>query len=521
MKLYINSRLFGLTLWSLLSLLLCNIDSVFGQEKEQPNVLVIFVDDLGWQDLSEPFYKEKTLLNKRFHTPNLENLAKESVKFTDAYATPVCTPSRVSFLTGMNAAHHRVTLWTHPEANRPTDSSDELLDPPSWNINGLSSEKDIPFTYYATPLPEILKNHGYYTIHIGKAHWGVAGTPGASPLNLGFMVNVAGHSAGHPQSYYGEENYGNYPSKAGYQSVPDLMEYHGTPIFLTSALTKEAIKALREPLKREEPFFMHFSNYAVHVPIQADPRFVDKYLENGLDSIEAAYASLVEGYDESIGELVSFLKEEGVYDNTVIVFVSDNGGLSLAPQRSGESHTQNLPLSVGKGSVYEGGIRVPLLIKKAKGEGRSTIDAPVIMEDLFPTILELTNTSVEQLAQKQIDGKSLLPLLNNSVDESWESRPLIWHVPNKWIPNDGPGINFYSAIRQGDYKLIYDMKGSKVHLYNLKKDIGENHDLANKETDRTKELSKLLSKGLKKYDAQMPTYKNSGKLVSYPDEITK
>src|SRR5699024_5399096 len=132
-------------------------------------------------------------------------------------------------------------------------------------------------------------------------------------------------SAGHPQSYYGEANYGNFPTRATYQAVPDLMEYHGTPTFLTSALTKEAIKALREPLKREEPFFMHFSNYAVHVPIQADRRFVDKYLADGLDSLEAGYASLVEGYDDSIGELVSFLKQEGVYDNTVIVFVSDNG----------------------------------------------------------------------------------------------------------------------------------------------------------------------------------------------------
>lgn len=504
-----------------LILIVGSASTALGQKNEQPNVLVIFVDDLGWQDLSEPFYKEKTPLNRRFHTPNLELLAKESVKFTDAYATPVCTPSRVSFLTGMNAARHRVTLWTHPEANNPTDNPDELLDPPAWNINGLSAEEDIPFTYYATPLPEILKNHGYYTIHIGKAHWGAAGTPGASPLNLGFMVNVAGHSAGHPQSYYGEANYGNFPSRATYQAVPDLMEYHGTPTFLTSALTKEAIKALREPLKRKEPFFMHFSNYAVHVPIQADPRFVDKYLADGLDSLEAGYASLVEGYDDSIGELVSFLKQEGVYDNTVIVFVSDNGGLSLAPQRSGESHTQNLPLNVGKGSVYEGGIRVPLLIKKAKGEGRSTIDAPVIMEDLFPTILELTNTPAGQLAQKQVDGKSLLPLLNNKVDESWNNRPLVWHIPNKWILEDGPGINFHSAVRQGDYKLIYDMKGSKVHLYNLKKDIGERYDLAGKENSKTKAMSTLLSKSLKEYHAQMPAYKDSKKLVPYPDELAR
>ena len=228
------------------------------QQSDRPNIVVFFVDDLGWQDMSEPFYKVKTPINEKFHTPYLETLAKDAIKFTNAYATPVCTPSRVSFLTGLNAAHHRVTNWTHPKADTPTDSKDELLNPPDWNINGLSPVPHIPHTIYATPFPSILKDNGYYTIHVGKAHWGSAGTPGASPLNLGFMVNIAGHSAGHPQNYYGEQNYGNLPSKAGYQAVPDLMEYHGTSTFLTEALTREALKALEEPIRRKEPFSLIF-----------------------------------------------------------------------------------------------------------------------------------------------------------------------------------------------------------------------------------------------------------------------
>jgi len=486
---------------------------------ERPNIVVFFVDDLGWQDMSEPFYKVKTPINEKFHTPYLETLAKEAIKFTNAYATPVCTPSRVSFLTGLNAAHHRVTNWTHPKADTPTDSKDELLNPPDWNINGLSPVPNIPHTIYATPFPSILKANGYYTIHVGKAHWGSAGTPGASPLNLGFMVNIAGHSAGHPQNYYGEQNYGNLPGKAGYQAVPDLMEYHGTSTFLTEALTREALKALEEPIRRKEPFFLHFSNYAVHVPIQPDPRFVQKYLDRGLDSTEAAYASLVEGYDKSMGDIVQFLKDKNLYDNTVIIFLSDNGGLSLSPMRTGPSHTQNLPLKAGKGSVYEGGIRIPLLIKQAKQHPASTEATPVIVEDLFPTILSLAKIDHYQLVQEKPDGKNLLPLMEGNRSDNWNSRPLVWNIPNKWTVPDGPGINFFSAIRQGDYKLLYDMKNGKLELYNLQQDIGELNNLAPKMKGKTSELSKLLSDQLRAWKAQLPTYKATGQQIPYPDQI--
>ncbi len=489
-------------------------------QETKPNFVIFFVDDLGWQDMSEPFYKEKTPINEKFHTPNLEQLAKDAVKFTNAYATPVCTPSRVSFLTGQNAARHRVTNWTHPTANRPTDNPDDLLTPPEWNINGMSPVPAIPRTVHATALPSVLRENGYFTIHIGKAHWGAAGTPAASPLNLGFMVNIGGHSAGHPQNYYGEQNYGNMPGKATYQAVPDLMEYHGTPTFLTEALTKEAIKAVSEPIRRKEPFFLNFSNYAVHVPLHPDPRFVEKYLNNGLDSVEAAYASLIEGFDKSIGDIIQFLKDQNVYEHTVIIFISDNGGLSLQPMRSGENHTQNLPLRAGKGSLYEGGIRVPLLIKNISSHEAKVSEVPVIIEDLFPTILELAQISNYRLVQKKVDGSSLVKLLAGEQDEFWATRPLIWNVPNKWTVPDGPGINFFSAIRQGDFKLLYDMKKGKVELYNLREDIGENNDLATRMEKKARELSKLLTQQLRSLGAQLPTYISSGKQIPYPDEIS-
>lgn len=505
------------TRFLLLVFLILSASSLYAQDQLRPNIIVFMVDDLGWQDLSEPFYKEKTAINERFHTPTIEKLARESTKFTNAYATSVCTPTRISLLTGMNAAHHKVTNWTHPTANKPTDAADEKLTPPDWNINGLSPVPNISHTVYATPLPQVLKENGYYTIHVGKAHWGASGTPGANPSNLGFMVNIAGHAAGHPQSYYGKENYGNIPGKASYQAVPDLSEFHGTDTFLTEALTLKAIQSIKEPIRRKEPFFLNLSHYAVHVPIQPDDRFVQKYLDQGLDSTEAAYSSLVEGFDKSLGDVVAFLKKEGIYDNTVIIFMSDNGGLSLAPPRSGEEHTQNRPLKAGKGSLYEGGIRIPLLIKKTDGKPAQS-EQPVIVEDLFPTILDFAQVKESNLVQ-EIDGMSLKPVLEGRENNSWKERALIWNYPHKWVPTDGHGINYFSAIRLGDYKLIYDMKHGKLELYNLKKDIGEQHNLASTMNAKTKKLSKMLADQLRKWDALLPVYTSSGESIRYPDRL--
>ena len=192
------------------------------KKPQPPNIIVFLVDDMGWMDTSVPFADGIYPLNKIYRTPNMQRLANEGMKFTNAYATPVCTPSRTSMLSGMNAARHGITNWTSTTKNDNTDNADERFFPANWNYNGLSPVPNIENACYATPFPQLLKDAGYFTIHVGKAHWAPSGTPGANPLNMGFIVNVSGHSGGHPQSYLAKDNYGNIPNKAQPQAVPDL-----------------------------------------------------------------------------------------------------------------------------------------------------------------------------------------------------------------------------------------------------------------------------------------------------------
>ena len=497
-----------------LFLLMCFHFSLFSQTR--PNIIVFFIDDMGWQDCSVNFWNQTTSFNTIYHTPNMERLAREGMKFTNAYAAPVCTPSRSSMLSGVNSTPLGITNWTSPWTNNNTDSKDEQFSPSDWNINGLSPLPGIEKTYYATPFPILLKEAGYYTIHVGKAHWASMGTPGANPYNMGFMVNVSGHAAGHPQSYYGKDNYGNIPGKSSAQAVPDLEEYFGTATFLTEALTLEAIKALDAPIQNKSPFYLNMAHYAIHTPIMSDPRFVKQYLEKGMDSTEAKYASLIEGMDKSLGDIMNYLKEKKVDQNTIIIFMSDNGGLSISPLRGGKEHSQNLPLKAGKGSLYEGGIRVPMIVKWP-GVVRPNLMANqyVMIEDFFPTILQMAKIKKYKLPQS-IDGKSLIPILTNA-SFSDTTRSLIWHYPNKWIDKDGPGINYYSAIRKGDWKMLCSMRTGKKELYNLAVDIGENNDLSMQNADKLVELTSLLSNQLRKWKAPMPRIKKTGQLVPFPD----
>ncbi|RXK46544.1 sulfatase [Aquirufa rosea] len=475
--------------------LICIYTSSFAQSKLRPNIITFLVDDMGWTDFTNPNYR----------TPNMALLAKQGVRFTQAYATPVCTPTRTSILSGMNAAHHGVTNWTSPVKDKNSDAPDQQFSASAWKINGLD-----PKDY--TPYPQLLKEAGYWTIHVGKAHWGAAGTPQASPYNMGFLVNIAGHAAGHPQSYYGKDNFGNIPQKWSVQAVPDLQEYHGSSIFLTEALTLEAFKALEVPIKKQQPFYLNLSHYAVHTPVLADDRFFQAYLNAGLDSTEARYASLVEGVDKSLGDLMTFLREKKVAENTIILFLSDNGGLSLAPARGKKPHVQNLPLRAGKGSVYEGGIRIPLVVKWPKVvEPNQVTEQYVMAEDVFPTVLQMAQISLPKKIQ-QVDGQSLLPYMKDTSKKN-ESRELIWHYPNKWIDQDGPGINYKSAIRKGKYKLVYDLRTGQKELYDLEHDLGEEHNLVNSLPDKSAELSQSLKSYLIKYKAPMPTDKNTGKQV--------
>lgn len=478
------------------------------------------VDDMGWQDCSVPFWNRVTPWNQRYHTPAMERLAQEGMKFTDAYAAPVCSPSRVSLMTGMNAAHHRVTSWTLRK-DQSVDEPDSLLQAPNWNVNGLSPIAGIERTVYATPLPLLLQQAGYYTIHCGKAHFGAMETPGADPRNLGFEVNIAGHAAGGPGSYLGEKNYGN---KTGEYSppwgVPGLESYHGSNTFLTEALTTEALKALEVPVTNKQPFFLYMAHYAVHIPYAADTRFVQQYLDEGLPQKEAEYAALIEGMDKSLGDLLNYLDEKGLSNNTVIFFMSDNGGFSMSP-RAGTPFTQNSPLRAGKGSVYEGGIRVPMLAKfPGVIQPGSVCHQPVIIEDFFPTLLEIAGNKHPVLLQ-ELDGQSLLPILGNAKSPIYQNRYLIWHFPNKWIPdNNSPGVNFKSAIRQGNWKLVYHIGTGVTELFNLNKDIGETKNVAAVYPKKAEQLANLLSRQLRNWKADMPVFKKTGKPVPLADGRT-
>lgn len=486
---------------------------MFAQEK--PNIIVFIVDDMGWQDCSVPFYKEVTEFNRRYHTPNMERLAAQGMKFTNAYAAPVCSPSRVSLMSGMNAAHHRVTNWTLRK-NQPVDVKDSLLQSPDWNINGLSPVKDVEHTVHVTPLPHLLQQAGYYTIHAGKAHFGAMETPAADPKNIGFMVNIAGHAAGGPGSFLAAKNFGNkYHEYTLPWGVPGLEKYHGSTTDLTEAITLEAINAMAQPVKDKKPFFLYMSHYAIHVPIEADNRFYAKYLAKGLDSIEAKYASMIEGMDKSLGDIMDYLDAKNISSNTVILFISDNGGFALSP-RAGKPFTQNLPLRAGKGSVYEGGIREPMLVRwPGVTKAGSVTEQPVIIEDFFPTILTMAGVKSYQTIQS-VDGKEFISVLKYPAKKRAE-RAFIWHQPNKWLTNGGPGINYHSAIRLGDWKLVYNMKNGTKELYNLRSDIGEIVDVANRYPEKVKQLASKLSQQLRQWKAQMPVEKANGKNVVLPD----
>ena len=484
----------------------------------RPNIIMFMVDDMGWQDTSLPFWTEKTPLNERYHTPHMERLANEGKMFTQAYASSVSSPTRISLMTGMNASRHRVTNWTLHK-NTPTDRKSDLLEFPEWNVNGIAQVPNIPYTYHVTSLPQLLKNNGYHTIHCGKAHFGAIDTPGENPHHFGFEVNIAGHAAGGLASYLGEDNFGNrtdgQPSPVF--AIPGLDDYWGTETFATEALTIESIKALDKAKKFNQPFFLYMSHYAVHVPLDKDMRFYQKYRDNGLSENEAAYASLIEGMDKSLGDLMDWLATNNLEENTVIIFMSDNGGLSASAVRDKPLHTHNAPLKSGKGSAYEGGIREPMIVKWAgKVTPQTKSDELVIIEDFFPSILEIAQVK-DYTTLQPIDGKSFVPLLvdNEAVAPA---RNLYWNYPNLWGAT-GPGIGPTCTIRSEDWKLIYYYKTGNKELFNIADDIGETKNLAKENPEITQKLSEELSNYLREVDAQRPSFKATGKDCPLPDEI--
>lgn len=491
---------------------------VLSAQAAQPNIVLFLVDDMGWQDTSVPFWNQETPFNRMFYTPNMERLAEQGVKFTSAYACSVSSPTRISLFTGMNAARHRVTNWTL-HRNQNVDSKHKVLDFPEWNVNGLCPDASVERTCQALSLVQALKDGGYYTIHCGKAHFGAIGTPGENPLNLGFDVNIAGHACGGPGSYLGEDNYG--APKDGSENiwaVPGLEKYHGTDVFLTEAITREAVDRLNRRDKAK-PFFLYMSHYAVHVPVKPDKRFYQKYIDRGLDERDAAYATLVEGMDKSLGDLMDYLEQNNLSDNTIVIFMSDNGGLSVEPSvRSGKPNTHNWPLNSGKGSAYEGGVREPMIVYwPGVTKAGTTCDDYLIIEDFYPTLLEMGGVKMPETPQT-IDGKSFIPLLTGKGKNPSKGRSLYWNYPNNWGPV-GPGIGATCSIRKDDWKLIYYYATGQKELFNLRDDIGENQDLSAKEPKLVEKLSKELGKHLRKVGGQRPIFKETGMPVPWPDEV--
>ncbi len=469
------------------------------------------IDDLGWQDVSVPMHSERTPFNEQWHTPALESLAAQGAVLTNGYAAaPVCTPTRVSLMTGQLPCRHNATYWTLYH-DRDNSKKRPRIAAPDWAKEGL--QPDTP------TLAAVLKDAGYRTIHCGKAHFGAHGTAGSDPTTLGFDVNIAGHGSGGPASFYGTHNFSaagrraanNPNADPGGKSVwdiPGLEQYHGQDIFLTDALCNEAIAALDQAVADNTPVFLHFAPYAVHAPIMANRELLDRY--DDLHPTEAAYGTMIESVDNALGRILARLDHHGIADNTIVVFTSDNGGLS-AHARGGTPNTHNAPLKSGKGSSYEGGTRVPWVIRwPGVTTAGDRIDTPVITHDLAPTLARAAGTGFPHT--HAIDGADLRSVLNA---DAVPARPLVWHQPHQWGAN-GPGIEPFTAIREGDWKLLLYHDGPRVELYNLATDIGETTDLAASEPDRVTHLLRALRRVAVGTGLQMSIDIASGEPVAIP-----
>lgn len=442
----------------------------------RPNVVLIVADDLGWSDLR--------CYGADFHeTPRIDSLAREGIRFTSAYAAaPVCTPTRASIFTGKYPARLHMTIWYEQSRSPPQDR--KLLPPVT--VSNLPHEE---FT-----LAEALREAGYHTIHVGKWHLGEATH---YPETQGFDVNIGGTHWGAPPTYF-------YPYRARFSSggefryVPRL-EYGEEGEYLTDRLTTEALRALERAGKR--PFFLHLAHHAVHTPIEAKPASIARWaskVDESLRHKNPAYAAMVESLDENVGRLLDRLEELGLRENTVVVFTSDNGG--YISEHRGLQVTTNHPLRSGKGSLYEGGIRVPLIVRwPGVVPPGSVCDEPVISNDLFFMLLEIAGAEVRSAPRAPADGLSLFPLLKDPSAKLARER-LFWHYPH-YYPTTTP----VSAIRSGDWKLLQYYEDGRVELYNLARDPGETEDLSRSRPDVAEKLRAELQSWLRSVDAQMPS----------------
>ncbi len=476
-----------------------------------PNIVVFLIDDMGVMDTSVPFLAgpggmpAKYPLNDFYRTPNMERLAARGVRFGQFCAMSVCSPSRVSLLTGQNAARHRVTNWIDPNSDNAGPNG-----PADWNWAGLKPGD--------VTLPSVLRGAGYRTFHVGKGHLGPNGKPGADPLNVGFDTNVGGSAIGQPGSYFAQHGYGKLAGiKAN--AVPGLDKYHRTNTFLSDALTLEANRLVGEAVQEKKPFYLNLWHYAVHAPFQGDPRFEKHYSQSDKPTYAKAFATLVEGMDKSLGDLMDHLEKLGVADNTLVFFLGDNG--SDAPLGDHQAVACSAPLRGGKGSQYEGGTRVPFIAAwlKANPDHPAQKALPIrpgtwqrqqaAIHDLYPTILELTNTP--NPVGHVVDGRGLKTLLQAEPDPA-RGEQFLMHYPH--APHR---CDYFTTWRQGDWKVIYhyfpgkSSGGSHYQLFNLREDPFEQSDLASTRPDDLKRMMTGLVAALEAHTATYPVDQPGGK----------
>lgn len=442
-----------------------------GEAKSRPNIVFILVDDMGWTDahcLGSAFY----------HTPNIDRLAKLGTRFTSGYAAgPVCSPTRASILSGKYPARTKNTDWFGGGARKG-----RLLPAPYDNFLPLDE----------VTLAELLRRAGYRTAHIGKWH---LGGKGHEPERYGFDVAIAGTERGSPASYFSP--YKNPRLKDG----PAGEE-------LTDRLTSEGLKFIED--NKDRPFFLYLNHFTVHTPLQAKKDLIEKYKAkaaklgerepfamDGTTKVRqihdhAVYAAMVETLDISVGRILDKLRELGLDENTIVIFTSDNGGLATSEGWP----TSNLPLRMGKGWLYEGGVRVPWIVAcPGRWPGGRTTDHPVCSIDFLPTLLEATGGG---RAKKQVDGASFAPLLEGKA--RMPERNLYWHYPHYSNQFGTPS----GSVRSGDLVLIEFFEDGRLELYDLKKDIGQKKDLAKGMAERTREMHRLLVDWRREVGAVMP-----------------
>ena len=469
-------------------------------QSPRPNVILFVVDDMGPMNTSLPFladscgWPQRFPLNGWYHTPRMERFAQEGVRFSQFYAQSVSSPSRVSLLTGQNAARHRTTNWIRSEYDNRDDYG-----PYDWNWQGIRA------TDYT--LPRLLREAGYRTIHVGKAHLGPVGSEGEFPENLGFDVNIAGSSIGEPGSYLGENGYGAIRGTSS-RAVPGLEKYHGSGTFLTEALTLEALAQIDRAADDGVPFFLYLSHYAVHNPFETDRRFEARYLQDSLKSRSAiGYATLVEGMDKSLGDVLDHLRLRGLAENTLVVFLGDNGGdAPLGPARGWAS---SAPLRGKKGSEFEGGIRVPCIIGWAAPGGgmqllpvaRGTLQTQVAcIMDIYPTLMRLVGVSVPE--DHPVDGQDLGVLLTGKKDPAREE-VFMCHFPHRHRGS------YYTTYRNGPWKLIYYYNPAHPELpqsvlFNLEEDPYETTDVSGLHPGIKARLLKEMTARLERERAAYP-----------------